>query len=81
MPPFSEADLIAGDHNTRLFLRPRIVFLPKRENGSANSLGLTLVSIGEREIAVFRCAKRDGQGICFRPDIALIRSMPTEAAD
>lgn len=51
-----------------MFVRPKIYFLPKREDGRTNSLGSTLVAIGERGVQALRNAERNGRGLCFQRD-------------
>ena len=47
-----------------MFVRPKIHFLPKRKDGRTNSLGSTLVAIGERGVQALRNAERNGRGLC-----------------
>jgi DNA N-6-adenine-methyltransferase (Dam) len=63
-----------------LFVRPKIQFLPKRQVGT-NTLGSTLVAIGERGVAALQNAERNGRGICFRRDAARISSGLLTAAE
>lgn len=64
-----------------MFVRPRIYFLPKREDGRTNSLGSTLVGMGKRGAQALRNAERNGRGLCFRRDPSAIRLQVAEAAD
>lgn len=64
-----------------MFVRPKIYFLPKREDGRTNSLGSTLVAMGERGVQALRNAERNGRGICFQRDVAAVRRRMAEAAD
>jgi hypothetical protein len=61
-----------------MFVRPKIYFLPKREDGRTNSLGSTLVAIGERGVQALRNAERNGRGRCFQRDVgaALLLERP-----
>jgi len=52
-----------------MFVRPKVSFLPKREDGRTNSLGSTLVALGERGVQALRNAERNGRGLCFRRDV------------
>jgi DNA N-6-adenine-methyltransferase (Dam) len=64
-----------------MFVRPKIYFLPKREDGRTNSLGSTLVAIGERGVQALRNAERNGRGLCFQRDARAVRLRLVEAAD
>jgi hypothetical protein len=64
-----------------MFVRPKIYFLPKREDGRTNSLGSTLVGIGERGVQALRNAERNGRGLCFQRDVRAVRLRLVEAAD
>ena len=63
-----------------MFVRPKIYFLPKREDGRTNSLGSTLVAMGERGVQALRNAERNGRGLCFQRDAGAVLPM-AEAAD
>jgi hypothetical protein len=69
------------DANAILFVRPKVNFLPKREDGRTNSLGSTLVAMGERGVQALRNAERNGRGLCFQRDADAIRLRMAEAAD
>ena len=64
-----------------MFIRPKISFLPKREDGRTNSLGSTLVAIGERGVQALRNAERNGRGLCFQRDAGAVPLPMAEAAD
>jgi hypothetical protein len=64
-----------------IFVRPKIYFLPKREDGRTNSLGSTLVGMGERGVQALRNAERNGRGLCFQRDARAVRLRLVEAAD
>jgi DNA N-6-adenine-methyltransferase (Dam) len=64
-----------------MFVRPKICFLPKREDGRTNSLGSTLVAMGERGVQALRNSERNGRGICFQRDVAPFRRHMAAAAD
>ena len=55
-----------------MFVRPKISFLPKREDGRTNSLGSTLVAMGERGVQALRNAERNGRGLCFQRDAGAV---------
>jgi DNA N-6-adenine-methyltransferase (Dam) len=61
----------AGSADAIMFVCPKISFLPKRADGRSNSLGSTLVAIGERGVAALRNAERNGRGIMFERTAAL----------
>jgi hypothetical protein len=63
-----------------MFVRPKIYFMPKREDGRTNSLGSTLVAMGERGVQALRNAERNGRGLCFQRDAGAVLPM-AEAAD
>jgi hypothetical protein len=48
-----------------LFVCPKIQFLPKT-SGRTNTLGTTLVSIGEKGVLALQTAEANGLGVCFR---------------
>jgi len=63
-----------------MFVRPKIYFLPKREDGRTNSLGSTVVAMGKRGVLALRNAERNGRGLCFQRDAGAVLRM-AEAAD
>lgn len=68
LPDFTSAAWwqdVAGSADAIMFVCPKISFLPKRADGRSNSLGSTLVAIGERGVAALHNAERNGRGIMF----------------
>ena len=59
----------AGSADAIMFVRPKVSFLPKREDGRTNSLGSTLIAMGERGVQALRHAERNGRGLCFQRDV------------
>jgi len=77
VPDFTSTEwwqVLADSADALLFVRPKIQFLPKREDGRTNLLGSTLVAIGNRGVAALQNAERNGRGICFRRDPAAVNS-------
>jgi hypothetical protein len=71
LPDFTSTEwwhIATRDADAIMFVRPKVYFLPKREDGRTNSLGSTLVAMGGRGVQALRNAERNGRGLCFRPD-------------
>jgi hypothetical protein len=69
------------DADAIMFVRPKIYFLPRRDDGRTNSLGSTLVAMGERGVQALRSAERNGRGLCFRRATGVGWLRVVEAAD
>jgi hypothetical protein len=61
------------DADAIMFVRPKVYFLPRRDDGRTNSLGSTLVAIGARGVQALRNAEGNSRGICFQRDAGAIR--------
>jgi len=82
VPDFTSTDwwqTLTAAADAILFVKPKIQFLPKRDTGT-NTLGSTLVAIGDRGVTALQTAERNGRGICFRRDIVSVQRIP-EAAE
>jgi hypothetical protein len=66
-----------------LFVKPKIYFKNggPAERGRTNSLGSTVVAMGERGVQALRNAERNGRGLCFQRDLGALRLRIAEAAD
>jgi hypothetical protein len=69
------------DADAIMFVRPKVYFLPKREDGRTNSLGSTLVAMGERGVQALRNAERNERGLCFQRDVGADWSRMFQAAE
>jgi hypothetical protein len=56
---------LAAAADAVLFVRPKIQFLPKRM-AATNTLGSTLVAIGDRGVTALQHAEHYGRGVCLR---------------
>jgi hypothetical protein len=84
LPDFTSTEwwhIAAQNADAIMFVRPKVYFLPRREDGRTNSLGSTLVAIGERGVQALRSAERNGRGLCFQRDTGAIRLAMAEAAE
>src|ERR1051325_3117167 len=55
---------LAAHSDCILSISPKLQFLPKRDVG-INTLGSTLVAIGEKGVLALQSAERNGLGVCF----------------
>lgn len=68
VPDFTSTDWwqrLAAAADAVLFVRPKIQFLPKRV-AATNTLGSTLVAIGDQGVTALQHAERNGRGVCLR---------------
>jgi hypothetical protein len=61
---------LAANSDCILQVCPKIQFLPKRDVG-LNTLGTTLVAIGEKGVLALETAENNGLGVCFRRNTAM----------
>jgi hypothetical protein len=84
LPDFTSTEwwhTAAQNADAIMFVRPKVYFLPRRDDGRTNSLGSTLVAMGERGVEALRNGERNGRGLCFRRDLGAGWLRVVEAAD
>src|SRR5260370_39732484 len=67
--------LLTASEDVVMFVKPKIYFKNggPTERGRTNSLGSTLVAMGDSGVQALRNAERNGRGICFQRDAGAIR--------
>jgi len=67
--------LLTASADVVMFVKPKIYFTNggPTQKGRTNSLGSTVVAIGERGVQALRNAERNGRGLCFQRDAGAVQ--------